>query len=87
MIADYMTKPLQGTLFKQFRDHIMGVNCVSLSTNMAPMRMGPQECVGEDTNVTGTNVLAGTGINISNPLTVGNDTDVAGNNISALLAI
>ena len=25
MIADYATKPLQGSLFKKFRDQIMGV--------------------------------------------------------------
>ena len=25
MIADYATKPLQGSLFKNFRDQIMGV--------------------------------------------------------------
>ena len=25
MIADYATKPLQGSLFKKFGDHIMGV--------------------------------------------------------------
>ena len=25
MIADYMTKPLQGSLFEKFRDQIMGV--------------------------------------------------------------
>ena len=46
MIADYMTKPVQGTLFKQFRDLIMDVDRASLSTNMAPLRLGPQECVG-----------------------------------------
>jgi hypothetical protein len=69
MIADYMTKPLQGTLFQQFRDHIMGVDRVSLSTNMAPMWLGPQECVDENTNVTTTNGIAGTGNNNSNLLT------------------
>jgi len=30
MIADYMTKPLQGALFKKFRDLIMGVRPVSI---------------------------------------------------------
>ncbi len=29
MIADYMTKPLQGSLFKRFRDQIMGVTGLS----------------------------------------------------------
>jgi hypothetical protein len=43
--------------------------------------------VGENTNVTGTNVIASTNIKFSNPLTVGNGTDVTRNNISDLLAI
>jgi hypothetical protein len=87
MIADYITKPLQGTLFKQFRDHIMGVDPVSLSTNMAPMRLGPQECVCKNTNMSSKNVIAGTNIRFSNPLTDGNDTNVSGNDIRDLLAI
>jgi hypothetical protein len=87
IIADYMTKPLQSTLFKQFRDHIMGVNRVSPTTNMAPMRLEPQEYVGENTNMTGANIIAGTKIIFSNQLTVGNGTDVTRNNISNQVAI
>jgi hypothetical protein len=30
MVADYMTKPLQGALFRKFRDQIMGVVPVQL---------------------------------------------------------
>ena len=33
MIADYATKPLQGSLFKKFRDHIMGL--------IRTIRLGP----------------------------------------------
>jgi hypothetical protein len=87
MIADYMTKPLQGTLFKQFRDHIMGVDQVSPTTNMTPMRLGPQECVGNDINVTGTNAIAGTNIKFRDQLTVGNGTDATRNNVSNLVVI
>jgi hypothetical protein len=65
----------------------MGVNQVSPITNMAPVRFGPQECVGENTNVTSTNVIASANIKLSNPLTLGNGTDVTGNNISDLVAI
>jgi hypothetical protein len=43
--------------------------------------------VGKNTDVTGTNCIAGTAINISVLLTVGNDTNVTGNNVSNLLAI
>jgi hypothetical protein len=43
--------------------------------------------VGESADVTGMNVIAGTGINISNPLAVGDGTDVNGNNISDLVPI
>ena len=41
MIADFMTKPLQGALFKKFRDLIMGVR--SLASVDTPT---PQECIG-----------------------------------------
>jgi hypothetical protein len=87
MIADCMTKPVQGTLFKQFRDHIISVDQVSLSTKISPRRLGPQECVGKNTNMTSTNVEADTNIKFSNPLTVGDDTNVTGNNSSDILAI
>ena len=36
MVADYMTKPLQGALFKQFRDLIMGVCLVNVPTLSIP---------------------------------------------------
>ena len=35
MTADYFTKPLQGALFKKFRDQIMNLN---------PMTTGSQDC-------------------------------------------
>jgi hypothetical protein len=81
MIVDYMTKPLHGTLFKQFRDHIMGVDQIFPTTNMAPTRLGPQECVGKNSNMTGTSVKASTNIKVSDPLPVGDGTDVTRNNI------
>jgi hypothetical protein len=43
--------------------------------------------VGKNTNVTSTNVIAGTNIKFSNPLTIGNGTDMTRNNVSDLVAI
>ena len=66
MIGDFATKPLQGALFKKFRDLIMGVAPISsaraeiqkivkdaFSNNgLAPQKEVPQECVGENTKTT-----------------------------------
>jgi hypothetical protein len=87
MIADYMTKPLQGTLFKQFRDHIMDVDQASPTTNMAPMRLGITGVCLQKNDVTGMNVIARTNIRCIDPPAVCEKTDVTGNNISDLLAI
>jgi hypothetical protein len=46
-----------------------------------------ESTIGKNTNVTGTNVIAGTNIKFSNQLTVGNGTDVTRNNISNQVAI
>jgi hypothetical protein len=43
--------------------------------------------VSENTNITGTDVIADTTIIFRDPLTVGNGADVTRNNISNLLAI
>jgi hypothetical protein len=51
MITDYMTKPVQGALVKQFRDQIMGVDRASLPSDMVPLVLGPQECVGDISNI------------------------------------
>ncbi len=38
MVADYMTKPLQGSLFREFRDYIMGrVRCIRPKTDVASL--------------------------------------------------
>jgi hypothetical protein len=35
MVADFMTKPLQGSLFKKLRDYIMGrVRCIKPETDV-----------------------------------------------------
>ena len=41
MIADFMTKPLQGALFKKFRDYIMGVR--SVPTDQETKSLTPPE--------------------------------------------
>ena len=67
MIADFMTKPLQGALFRRFRDMIMGVHTLdsmttspsaktkeSRGTSLVSGQPTPQECVGGCTSgVTG----------------------------------
>jgi hypothetical protein len=61
MIADYMTKPLHGKLFRRFRDLIMGLDstsdrivekdeqtCLALfPVDMFANRSCSQECVGD----------------------------------------
>jgi hypothetical protein len=38
MVADYMTKPLQGSLFKELRHYIMGrVRCIRPKTNVVSL--------------------------------------------------
>jgi len=46
MVADYFTKPLQGTLFRRLRDIIMNVPQSAGPASIQPA--GPQECVGTD---------------------------------------
>ena len=60
VIADYATKPLQGSLFKKFRDQIMGVIPIigpgtrkkAVNKKRKSLRVwcrsktAPQECVG-----------------------------------------
>ena len=51
MLADYFSKPLQGSLFRKFRDLILNVGPMDGLTD----RPGKQECVGannEDSNTT-----------------------------------
>ena len=51
MLADYFSKPLQGSLFRKFRNLILNVN----PTDEVMVRPGEQECVGansEDDNTT-----------------------------------
>ena len=43
MIADYFTKPLQGALFRRFRDFILGLTDNGNALESSTM---PQECVG-----------------------------------------
>jgi hypothetical protein len=38
MVADYMTKPPQGSLFKELRDYIMGrVRCIEPNTDVVSL--------------------------------------------------
>jgi hypothetical protein len=38
MVADFMTKPLQGSLFRELRDYIMGrVRCIKPKTDVVPL--------------------------------------------------
>jgi hypothetical protein len=38
MVADFMTKPLQGSLFKKLRDYIMGrVRCIEPKTGVVSL--------------------------------------------------
>ena len=55
MVADFMTKPLQGSLFKKFRDLIMGSLLMDEAAKvltqdtvkcLAQEDLAPQECVG-----------------------------------------
>jgi hypothetical protein len=50
MIADFMTKPLQGGLFKKFRDLIMGIKPLDSDTTTRSLASvdlpTPQECLG-----------------------------------------
>ena len=51
MLADYISRPLQGSLFRKFRHLILNIN----STDELKVRSGEQECVGvnsEDNNAT-----------------------------------
>ena len=51
MLADYFSKPLQGSLFRKFRNLFLNIN----STDDLKVRAGEQECVGansEDDNAT-----------------------------------
>jgi hypothetical protein len=51
MIGDFMTKPTQGSLFKKFRDLIMGVTTIPNQRTKHDLALAgrPQECVGETT--------------------------------------
>ena len=52
MLADYFSKPLQGSLFRKFRNLILNIN----PTDEFKVRPGEQECVGansEDDKATG----------------------------------
>ena len=47
MAADFFTKPLQGTLFKKFRDQILNLAGTPHVHTNATFDNGGQECVGE----------------------------------------
>ena len=44
MIADYFTKPLQGSLFKKFQDLVLNVSA-------GPTPPDPKECVGPGSKI------------------------------------
>jgi hypothetical protein len=45
MLADFFTKPLQGSLFRKFRDAIVAIKPIESLSNLAIFR--PEERVGE----------------------------------------
>ena len=46
MTADFFTKPLQGSLFKKFRDQILNLAGTPHAPTNATSNNGGQECVG-----------------------------------------
>ena len=48
MIADYLTKPLQGVLFRKMRDALMGIHHQASSASIFPVPVEPEECVEDD---------------------------------------
>ena len=51
MIADFLTKPLQGALFRKFRDRIMNVDPLTIA-----QWTGSQECVEKNDRSESTDV-------------------------------
>ena len=44
MVADYMSKPLQGSLFRELRDYIMGrVRCIRPKSDV--ISLGQKKCI------------------------------------------
>jgi hypothetical protein len=48
MIADYLTKPLQGVLFRKMRDALLGIHHRAGSASIFPVPVEPEECVEDD---------------------------------------
>ena len=55
MLADFFTKPLQGKLFRRFRDVIMGHKHISTLMSMDLTKSTPKERVEKNTSTTNTN--------------------------------
>ena len=55
MIADFFTKPLQGALFKKFREVIMGYVPIFLPSPQNSLMPTSQERVGDPVGDSGTN--------------------------------
>ncbi len=48
MVADYMSKPLQGSLFRELRDYIMGrVRCIRPKSDV--ISLGQKKCIEKST--------------------------------------
>jgi hypothetical protein len=50
MLADFFTKPLQGNLFRHFRDILMGYQHISTLLKLDPQAASSEERVGNDEN-------------------------------------
>jgi hypothetical protein len=47
MLADFLRKPLQGSLFRKNRDVLLGYQHITKLQNMAPSASSSEECVGK----------------------------------------
>ena len=68
MIADFFTKPLQGNLFRKFRDLVLGYKHISDLNEESPKsgESPSQECIGN--NIYDKNITGGIGAGDSQPL-------------------
>ncbi len=63
MVDDYMTKPLQGNLFRELRDYIMGrVRCIRPNTDVVSLgQKKPSKKLNKKSKVNGKHPITVTG--------------------------
>ena len=54
MIADFMTKPLQGALFRKFRDIVMGIEVIKSGKDVSSKKSGDDVGIGKSKSVRAT---------------------------------